>query len=304
MLNVLYLQIAIVLLIIVGIVLKKIKIISEQGKKELTNLVIYLILPCNILKAFIVDFQAGMGADFVKIVIISIAIQLFSLIYGRVGFRRLPKDKRKCVAYGIICSNAGFLGNPIAEGLYGEYGLLLASLFLIPLRIMMWTEGVASFSGETDLKSTIKKVITHPCILACIVGLLLMLTGLDLPTPITNTIGFIGQCNTAFSMIVIGMILADIDLKSFGDLDVLKYCLHRLVIIPLIVFIVLKHIGISGTVLGLSVILVAMPAGATTSILAEKYNVESVFATKLVVVSTALSVIAIPIWNYVLTILG
>ena len=91
MLNVLYLQISIVLLIIVGIVLKKIKIISEQGKKELTNLVIYLILPCNILKAFMVDFQAGMGADFVKIVIISIVIQLFSLIYGRVWMKRLLK---------------------------------------------------------------------------------------------------------------------------------------------------------------------------------------------------------------------
>ena len=91
MLNVLYLQISIVLLIIVGIVLKKIKIISEQGKKELTNLVIYLILPCNILKAFMVDFQAGMGADFVKIVVISIAIQLFSLIYGRVWMKRLLK---------------------------------------------------------------------------------------------------------------------------------------------------------------------------------------------------------------------
>ena len=300
MIEVLYLQMSIVFLIVIGIVLAKLEIVSNQGKKELTNLVIYLILPCNILKAFMLDFESNMGLEFIKIVIISISIQVFSFIYGRVGFRKLPEGKRKCVAYGIICSNAGFLGNPIAEGIYGEYGLLLASLFLIPLRIMMWTEGVASFSGEADIKNTIKKVITHPCIVACAIGLTLMITRINVSEPLNNTIGYIGQCNTAFSMLVIGMILAETDLKSFVDLDVLKYCLHRLVIIPLIVFVVLKLIGISGIVLGLSVILVAMPAGATTSILAEKYGVESEFATKLVVVSTVLSVVVIPMWNYII----
>ncbi len=300
MVGVLHLQISIVLLMAVGIILKKIGMISEQGKNELTNLVIYLVLPCNILKAFMIDFNDGMAEDFIAMIIISVFIQIFSVIYGRLSFRKLSEKKRKCVAYGIICSNAGFLGNPIAEGLYGDYGLLLASIFLIPLRIMMWTEGVASFSGEKDIKSTVKKVITHPCILACILGLVIMLTGVGFPEPVTKTIGFIGACNTALSMIVIGTILADTDIKSFIDLDVLKYCVHRLVIIPAIVFVVLKIIGISGIVLGLSVILVAMPAGATTSILAEKYKMESEFATKLVVVSTALSVVAIPVWNYIL----
>ena len=304
MLGVLYLQISIVLLIAVGIIIKKIGIISNQGKKELTNLVIYLILPCNILNAFMIDFKSSMGWDIIAIAIISVFIQIFSVIYGRLGFKNLSIGKRKCVAYGIICSNAGFLGNPIAEGLYGDYGSLLASVFLIPLRIMMWTEGVASFSGEKEIKSTVKKVITHPCILACILGLVIMLTELSFPKPVTQTISFIGECNTAFSMIVIGTILAEIDIKSFADVDVIKYSIHRLVIIPLLVFLALKFIGLTGVVLGLSVILVAMPAGATTSILAEKYNVEAEFATKIVVVSTALSIVGIPVWKYIINVWG
>ena len=70
----------------------------------------------------------------------------------------------------MICSNAGFLGSPIAEGVFGAPGLMLASLYLIPQRIMMWSEGLAIYSGVSDKKSTIKKVVTHPCVIACVLG--------------------------------------------------------------------------------------------------------------------------------------
>ena len=75
------------------------------------------------------------------------------------------------------------------------------------------------------------------------------------------------------SMMVLGMILADIDLKDFWDWTVVKYTVHRLVIIPAVVYLVCRMLPLSKTVLGLCVFLAAMPAGATTSILAEKYQV-------------------------------
>lgn len=67
-------------------------------------------------------------------------------------FCREPEGKRKCLEYGIICSNAGFLGNPIAEGMYGIEGLVLASIYLIPKRIMMWSSGLAIFSKKEILQ--------------------------------------------------------------------------------------------------------------------------------------------------------
>ena len=203
--------------------------------------------------------------------------------------------------YGIICSNAGFLGNPIAEGLYGATGLMLASIYLIPQRIMMWSEGIAIYSGISDKKETAKKVISHPCVLACIVGLILLLTQADIPEVILTPIQTIGRCNTALSMMVIGMILAEINIKEIVDKAVILYSLQRLVIIPLIIYVVLTIIPVSHLVRGLSVILAAMPAGATTSMLASKYDRDPVFATKLVVFSTLCSIPAIIIWSAVLT---
>lgn len=153
------------------------------------------------------------------------------------------------------------------------------------------------FSGTSDKMKTLKKVVTHPCILACVLGIILMVTGLPLPPGLDGAVTAVGNCNTAMSMMVIGMILADIDLKDFWDWTVVKYTVHRLVVIPAVVYIVCSFLPLNKTVLGLCVLLAAMPAGATTSILAEKYQVDSPFATKMVIFSTLLSLPTICLWS-------
>ena len=94
-------------------------------------------------------------------------------------------------------------------------------------------------------------------------------------------------------MLVIGMILADADPKTIIDKDVLFYTFIRL-LIPCW----LLHTD--SLVMGVSVILAAMPAGATTTILASKYDCEEEFSVKLVVFSTAASLITTPLWNMIL----
>lgn len=294
------LQLTIFLLVAVGFLLKKIHIVGPQGQKNINDMVIYVILPCNILKAFTEGSADGMFTAYLEILLISIGIQVFSVIFGKLVFGREPEDRAKCLRYGTICSNAGFLGNPIAEGIYGAEGLVLASIYLIPQRIMMWSSGLAIFSGSTDKKATLKKVITHPCILACVLGIVMMFTGWKFPAGLDGMITAIGNCNTAMSMMVIGMILAEINPRDFWDITVVKFTVHRLIVIPAIVYIVCRLCGVSGELLGLSVLLAAMPAGATTSILAEKYEVDSPFATKMVVFSTLLSLPTIFIWSLIL----
>ena len=298
--EVISLQTTIFLLVWIGYVVKKRKIIGSQGQKNLTDLVIYVILPCNILKAFMAGQAGEHLKDYLVILGISIAIQIFCTFYGKIVYRKEAIGRRKCLEYGTICSNAGFLGNPIAEGVFGAEGLVLASFFLIPQRIMMWSAGLAVFTGSTDRKATAKKVLTHPCIIACVIGLILMLGKIKLPAGIDGAISALGNCNTAMSMVVIGMILAEIDWKQFWDPSVRRYAVHRLLVIPACVFAACYCLGVSRDVLGVSVLLTAMPAGATTSILAEKYGMESEFATKMVVVSTCISLLTICFWSTIL----
>ena len=120
------------------------------------------------------------------------------------------------------------MGNPVVQEIYGDQGLLLASIFLIPQRIVMWSAGVKCFTNEKG-KNAIKKVITHPCILAVFIGMFLMISQIQLPEFATKTIDVLSQCTTALSMIVIGGILSEISIKSVVSKLSLYYCFIRLI---------------------------------------------------------------------------
>ena len=287
--SILRLQSTIFLLILAGFAVRRARLVNEQGQKNLTDLVIYLILPCNILQAFATGADREKLGAYLSIFLVALALQFFSLFYGKILFGRYPEGKRKCLQYATICSNAGFIGNPLMEGIWGMEGLAMASVYLIPLRVMMWSNGLAVFSGESDRKTVIRRVLTHPCILACALGIVLLLTGFRLPDAVLAPVKSIGQCNTAMSMLVIGMILERMELRSFLDRDALLFSLHRLILLPGIVFLILRLLPLDAEVVKISTLLTAMPAGATTSILAEKYGMEPEFATKIVIVSTLLS---------------
>ena len=61
--------------------------------------------------------------------------------------------------YCTIVSNSGFLGLPIAQGIYGAEGMMYASIFIIPMRVMMWSAGIACFTESPDMKSVVKKLV-------------------------------------------------------------------------------------------------------------------------------------------------
>lgn len=294
------LQLTMFSMMFLGLLFRKLGIIKEEGKKNITDLVIYLVLPCNIFKSFMVEFSKDTLVSFGTILIISILIQIGCVLLGKILYDKKELRKRQCLQYGIICSNAGFLGNPVAEGVFGSMGLTLASVYLIPQRIMMWSSGLAVFSGSTDKKAVVKKVVTHPCILACILGLVWMLTQFPLPSFLVSTIQYVGNCNTALSMMVIGMILAQIDTSNLFDKDVVIYTVIRLILIPILVYIPLRLLHTDHLVMGVSVLLAAMPAGATTSILASKYEADADFATKMVVFSTLISLFTSAVWSFLL----
>jgi predicted permease len=284
----------------VGLLLRRLGIVSSRARSDLTSIVIDLILPCNIVTSFLTGVTPELMRDCITILIISIGIQIMALFYGRLLSRNESGERAMNIRYAVICSNAGFLGNPVAEGVFGPTGLMLASIYLIPQRIMMWSEGLAIYSGKGDRRSTLKKVFTHPCVIACGIGLVLLLTGFTPPSIILTPVRTIGRCNTAMSMLVIGMILAEIDLKEMIDRAVIRYTVHRLVVIPAVIWGVLRLLPVSELVRNLSVLLAAMPAGATTSMLASRYERDPQFAVKLVVFSTLCSVPAIILWSFLL----
>lgn len=294
------LQLRMFLMMLLGLLFRKKNLITAEGKKNLTDLVIYLILPCNIIKSFMIPFDNNTLVNFGKILLISVLIQVFCAILAKGLFRKVSESHRPVLMYATVASNSGFLGNPVAEGVFGSMGLALASVYLIPQRIVMWSAGVSYFTQGSDRKTVFKRVITHPCILAVFAGLILMVTQVSLPGFLNATIKDIGNCNTAMSMMVIGTILADVRPRELLDPSLFLFSGLRLILLPLAVFLACRLFGVDGLVLGVSVLLTAMPAASTTAILAAKYGGDAVYAGKCVVLTTVLSLLATPVWSMVL----
>ncbi len=288
------------LLVAAGVVLRKKGILPEGAKAILTDLVIYLILPCNIINSFFIEFNLEILKGFAVILTIASLIQIGCLMFAKVFYNREPESRKKVLQYGTVCSNAGFMGNPIAEGVYGAEGLMYASIFLIPQRIVMWAAGVSYFTESPDRKTVVKKVLTHPCIIAVYIGLVLMITRLPLPAFLQNTIRSVGSCTTTVSMVLIGAILAEVEPGSILDWGIVKYAAIRLFLLPLLVYVSCRAFHVKPLLAGVSVLLTGMPAGSTTAILASKYDGDYIFATKCVVVTTLLSLVTIPLWCMVL----
>ena len=294
------LEFNIFIMMAVGFLIRKTKVLGKEAERVITDLVLYVVLPCSIFNSFL-GKESGMAAsDYLAVLLISVGIQLLSLVYGKFAFPKESADHRCNLSYAMICSNAGFLGNAVTEGVFGAAGLMLTSIYLIPQRIMMWSEGLAIYSGVSDKRATLKKVATHPCVVACLLGLLVMALNIPIPALLQTPIQSIGRCNTPLTMMMIGMILSEIDPKHLADRTILRFTLHRLVLMPLVVYLACLALPVSKTVTGVSVLLAAMPAGATTTMLSAKYGRDPEFATKLVVFTTLCSVPAIFLWSLIL----
>lgn len=262
-------QITILVLILVGYILSKKKIVDAAFRKAMTDFIINFILPCNIIKSFMMEFNGEILSGCLAVCVVSAITQVVTFLLGKLLFGRKDDAKRAVLEYATMVSNAGFLGNPIVEGLYGAQGLLYASIYLIPQRIMMWSAGVTCFTGSKG-RGVLRKVLTHPCIIA--VG-----------------------CNTALSLIVIGGILAEVDPRSIISRDSLFFCLIRLVLIPLPVLAGSYLSGLDQVVVGSSTVLAGMPAPLTVAILASQHDKNEKFAVSLVFLSTVCSMVTIPL---------
>ena len=149
-------------IMILGYIFRKAGMISDEGKSLLTDLVLYVTLPASIIKSFQIEFNHQILVSCIVVIVVAAGIQGGAWLLGMILYPGFPDERKKVLQYATICSNAGILGNPIAEGIFGSMGLLYASIYTIPQRTFMWSIGLTYFTQAPDMKTLIKKVSTHP----------------------------------------------------------------------------------------------------------------------------------------------
>lgn len=289
-------QVAIMFIIIVlGYIMKKANIITKDGSKQISDLLLFFVTPCVVIKAYQVDLELDLVSNlliaFAAAVVINVMSVLVSwLIFGRKGGGRSIINQC-CGAY----SNCGFMGIPLLEATLGSQGVFYGAAYLAIFNIMTWTHGIYLYTQ--DKKSfSLKKLVFNPGIIGVVVGLALFFAQIRLPEIISTAVNYMAGLNTPLAMVLLGVFLADVDFaKALKNVSLYFVSATRLILIPSIAVLLMKFSFIPPEVAVAVVIPAACPSATVSALFAAKYNLDASYASEIVSINTVMSIVTIPL---------
>lgn len=283
------------ILIIVGIICKKTKIITDDGNKELSKLVLTVVNPIVILMAYQKDYKPQL----VKNLLIAFGLSILSYIILIVAaYLLIPqKDERETQIerFSAIYSNCGFMGIPLVNALFGSEGIFYLTAFLTVFNLVVWTHGIILISGERNLKNIVK-VFYSPVIISIVLGIIMFFAQIRLPDIITDSLNFISNLNTPLAMIVSGVTIADTKiLKLLKKPGIYYVSFLKLILLPLILIAAFSLFNVNEQVRITVLVAASAPAAAMCTLQCIRYEKNSLYASEIFAASTILSVVTLPI---------
>ena len=161
------------ILILIGAVLRKLKVITSNGTKEFASILLNIVTPALLIKAYQIDFDIKVLKDILTGFGLSILIHIIYILMSKVMFFGIKDDyKRKVLKFTNIYSNAGFMGIPLVAATLGDSGVLIASTYLASFNVIVWTHGLLLYSEDKKLLS-FKGLLKNPGIIGVALALIL-----------------------------------------------------------------------------------------------------------------------------------
>lgn len=287
-------------LMAIGFIVYKKKIINEDGTKQLSNLLVWVVNPLILLTRYQMEFSMiklkELGISF----IVSLGAMLIGFIIGEVIFKKQQNIEKFAIGF----ANAGFIGIPLVTSLMGIEKVFDLSAYLVCFNILSYTYGIYMVSRNKDL-ITIKSVLLNPGIIAVELGILIFISPIKLPNIIYNALNLVGNTNTPIAMILLGTYIAKSKIITlFNDRRAYFVAFVKLILIPMVILLVFKFLPSSLDEIK-KVVLIAMstPVGLTIPMFSQMYGGDYEYGAKLVGLSTLLSLVTIPLILYLANII-
>lgn len=287
--------IILLLLIVIGYILTKTKVLTDKGVKSMTDMVLYLVTPCVIIKSFTREFDKSLLKNLLISFLIAFLVHIAFIVLSRLLMRSKNKDSEKVLQFGIIFSNCGYMSIPLQQALLGDMGTFYGSSYIAIFNVFVWSYGILLMSGDKKYLSP-KKLIINPGIIGVTVGLLIFLLSIPVPKPVSETVSYMASLNTPLPMIIIGFHLANSNLlNGLKDIKCLYSMLLKLIVFPLLAFGCMYLCGVRDTLLISAVISVSAPTAAITTMFSAKYERNTALSANMVSLSTIASLLTMPL---------
>lgn len=279
-------------LMLLGLLLSRRGMITEQGSRDLSNVLLYAVIPCVILRSYMSEFSTeklrAMGLS-ALIAVIAFAASI-AVAYLTCGTRH--RIENFAVAFG----NAGFIGIPLVTAVFGPEAAFYVVSFSTFANLLQWTYGIVIISGKKETMN-LRMVFVNPVFISMIIGIALFVLQPTLPTVVTGTIGYIADGNTVLAMIILGYYLSKVQLRGlFADVRLYLFSALRLLVVPAVTILVFLPFPFArGEITLITLIAAATPIASSTAIFAQKFDQDYRRAVSYVCLSTILSVATLPL---------
>ncbi len=289
-------------IMMIGFIANKAGIIDEYANKKFSSLVVNITAPAMILASSEGAASLGSKKDALLVLLVAVSMYAFlglmSLTVRRLF--RIPAGEEGVYRFMIVFGNNAFMGFPVVQAIFGDNALFYAAIFNIPNNILAYSYGVYLLTKHRGEGGNFRwQNMVNPGVVSAVLTLLLFLLGLSLPSFAITTLDCVGNITTPLAMIVIGASLANVPLKSvLKDVKIYLFSLYKMILLPALIWSVARLLIKNPVVLGVLVIISAMPCATIAVMLSTEYGGDAKTASRYVFVSTVLSVITIPIVAY------
>lgn len=286
------------IMIFMGFIIVKAKLLKAEDSKILSVIVLYLIIPCVIINAFQVDYTPQTVKGLLIALAGSVMTQIILLIVVSILGRVFHLNEVEVAS--IYYSNSGNLIVPIVTFILGKEWVLYGCVFMSVQLVFIWTHCKKIISRESTYDW--RKIVLNINMISIAIGIVLFLTRIHLPAIINNTLSAVGSMIGPASMIVTGMLFAGMDFKQiFANKRVYFVSFFRLIIVPVIALFLIKCSQLStfssnGNKLMMIVFLaIITPSASTVTQMCQVYGNDSQYASAINVVTTLLAIVTMPL---------
>ena len=284
-----------------GYAVVKAGLMKSSESKSVSVILVYLVIPCVIIKAFQVDYTPDVQKGLFLAIAAAVAIHILFLLITIPLKKIFQMDVIEQAT--SIYSNAGILVIPLVQELLGQDYVIYSSAYIAVQLILLWTQGKNMLCEEEKLEW--KKIFLNVNIISIIAGIVLFLFRIKLPAGVQDVLGMMNNMIGPLGMLLAGMTIAEVPLKLIFTKrrNYLSVAL-RLLLYPVLGLLLMKAIQIVVNLENSSQILLTVylacvtPACASVTSMAQLYDKDAAYASSLYVLTTLLSIVTMPVMVY------
>ena len=290
--------VSMMLYVVLGYIITRVGIVRSQDSKPLSALVVWIFQPAIIFNAFQLELTQERIHGFLTVVVYAMAVMTLWIVATGIFKKVLHLT---CVEQAtLMYSNCGNLILPLVSMMLGDEYVFYGSGTLIAFHLFIWTHGISMIREEKSI--SIRRILTNSNVLAVFAGLVFMIFQIPVPEVLDTTISGLAQMVGPMSMIVIGMALADVNIKElFAMKRAYLISFGRLVVYPLLMLGglyltgFLKRYPAYAMILLVPTMSLAAPPASTVAQLAIMYDKHPTEASSYNMMGTLLCMITLPL---------